>query len=206
MNQLVVRASFPSISMEYKEDWAERVEIGRPLVFDRIVLADRAAAINGKSWQRTQRTASEAFALPGSAHWWSTVRNSVIGLSGLKTPRGGNSNPVITYVSRQDWGRRMLIPEDHDRLVQELYVLRDTYGYEVNVVSMDKFSRIEQLHLAGRTTVWMALSFFFSPCLTVSVGIDHDGCAWKWSHLTCLDEANRPFYGHGILLPRRFRT
>ena len=47
----------------------------------------------------------------------------------------------------------MLIPEDHDKLVQELYVLRDTYGYEVNVVSMDKLSRIEQLHLAGRTTV-----------------------------------------------------
>ena len=54
----------------------------------------------------------------------------------------------------------MLIPEDHDQLVQELYVLRDTYGYDVNVVSMDKLSRIEQLHLAGRTTVWtIRLSF-----------------------------------------------
>ena len=95
-----------------------KVEIGRPLVFDRVIIADIAAAINGKSWQRTQRTASEPFALPGSAHWWSTIRNSVIGL---------------------------------------------TYGYEVNVVSMDKLSRIEQLHLSGRTTVWMALSLLFSP-------------------------------------------
>ena len=163
MNQLVVRASFPSIFMEYKHDWVERIEIGRPLVFDRVILADRAAAINGESWQRTQRTASEPFALPGSAHWWSTIRNSVIGLSGLKTPRGGNSNPVITYISRQDWGRRMLIPEDHDKLVQELYVLGDAHEYEVNVVSMDKLSRIEQLHLAGRTTVWMALSLLFHP-------------------------------------------
>ena len=67
---------------------------------------------------------------------------------------------MITYILRQDWGRRMLIPEDHDQLVQELYVLRDTYGYDVNVVSMDKLSRIEQLHLAGRTTVWtIRLSF-----------------------------------------------
>ena len=153
MNQLVVRTSFPSILMEFKHDWADRKGMGRPIVFDRVVLADRASAIFGGSWQRTQRTASEAFALPGSAHWWSTIRNSVTGLSGLKTPRGGNSNPVITYISRQDWGRRMLIPEDHAKLVEELYVLRDTYGYEVNVVSMDKLSRMEQLHLAGRTTV-----------------------------------------------------
>jgi hypothetical protein len=62
-----------------------------------------------------------------------------------------------------DWGRRMLIPEDHDKLVQELYVLRDTYGYEVNVVSMDKLSRMEQLHLAGRTTVWIVCLFLFRP-------------------------------------------
>lgn len=157
MNQLVVRTSFPSILMEYKDDWADRMSTGRPTVFDRVVLADRASAINGVSWQRTQRTASEAFALPGSAHWWSAVRNSVVGLSGLVTPRGGNSNPVITYISRQDWGRRMLIPEDHEKLVEELYVLRDTYGYEVNVVSMDKLSRMEQLHLAGRSTIMMGV-------------------------------------------------
>ena len=160
MNQLVLRTSFPSILMEFKDDWTDRRGMGRPIVFDRVILADRAAAINGVSWQRTQRTASEAFALPGSAHWWSTIRNSVIGLSGLDTPRGGNSNPVITYISRQAWGRRMLIPEDHEKLVEELYVLRDTHGYEVNVVSMDKLSRMEQLHLAGRTTVWIVPLLF----------------------------------------------
>lgn len=191
--------------MEFKDDWNDRMGMGKPVVFDRVVIADRAAAINGLSWQRTQRTASEAFALPGSAHWWSTVRNSVTGLSGLTTPRGGNSNPVITYISRQDWGRRMLIPEHHEKLVEELYVLRDTYGYEVNIVSMDKLSRMEQLHLAGRTTVWMVLSpVSGSPHLKVVVGTDHDGCTWKWSHLTCLDETHRPLYSHGILLSPRF--
>ena len=47
----------------------------------------------------------------------------------------------------------MLIKEDHERLIEELYALHDRYGYEVNVVSMDKLSRIEQLNLAARTTV-----------------------------------------------------
>jgi hypothetical protein len=67
--------------------------------------------------------------------------------------RGTTDKPVITYISRQDWGRRMLIREDHEKLVEELYNLRDNYGYEVNVVSMDKLSRVEQLQLAARTTV-----------------------------------------------------
>lgn len=129
--------------------------MGVPFVFDRVLFADRAAAINGANWLRTQRTASEAFALPGSPNWWSTFRNNVIEYTGLNasTGAGTRGRPVITYISRQGWGRRMLIQKDHDKLVEELYKLRDQYGYEVNVVSMDKLSRVEQLRLAGRTTV-----------------------------------------------------
>jgi hypothetical protein len=40
--------------------------------------------------------------------------------------------PVITYVSRQDWGRRMLIKEDHEGLVTELKKLEEKYGWEVS--------------------------------------------------------------------------
>ncbi|KAF8273430.1 hypothetical protein EI94DRAFT_1715877 [Lactarius quietus] len=126
--------------------------MGVPFVFDRVLFADRAAAINGANWLRTQRTASEAFALPGSPNWWSTFRNNVI-----DTGAGTRGRPVITYISRQEWGRRMLIQQDHDKLVEELYKLRDQYGYEVNVVSMDKLSRVEQLRLAGRTTIMMGV-------------------------------------------------
>ncbi|KAJ8516777.1 hypothetical protein ONZ45_g5928 [Pleurotus djamor] len=68
-----------------------------------------------------------------------------------------SATPVITYISRQTWGRRMLIPADHDKLVKELYKLRDQYGYEVNVVSMEKLSRSEQITLAARTTIMMGV-------------------------------------------------
>jgi hypothetical protein len=61
--------------------------------------------------------------------------------------------PVISYLSRQEWGRRMLIQEDHDRLVEELYELERKYGWEVNVVSMERLTRDEQIRLAARTTV-----------------------------------------------------
>jgi hypothetical protein len=192
MNEFITRAAFPSLTMEFSHDWEARNAftiayhekdntttdfrhtpgdgIGRPLVFDRVVLADRAAAMHGYNFLRTQRTASAPFALPGSVHWWSVVRGNIMRYVGVGDRDA--DRPVITYISRcilllqtlehdrcwflrrrQDWGRRMLIPEDHDRLVQELYKLRDERGYEVNVVSMDKLSRIDQLILAGRTTV-----------------------------------------------------
>lgn len=42
--------------------------------------------------------------------------------------------PVITYVSRQDWGRRMLLKKDHEELVKELHALEKKYGWEVSSV------------------------------------------------------------------------
>ncbi|KAF9230729.1 hypothetical protein BU15DRAFT_91056 [Melanogaster broomeanus] len=159
MNQWVLRSSFPSLTAEYSADWQDRAEMGRPVMLDRVILSDRAAAMTGNHFIQTERTASEAFELPGSVHWWSTIRSEVIKFSGLDGQIGGGiaHNPVITYVSRQEWGRRMLIQEDHENLVKELYKLRDNYGYEVNVVSMDKLSRVEQFQLSARTTIMMGI-------------------------------------------------
>jgi hypothetical protein len=163
MNQWVLRSAFPSMGLEFSADWDDRAATGRLFVFDHVILADRSAAMNGFNFMRTQRTASEPFALPGSVHWWNTIRNNVVQASGLSgdTGQGTTSNPVITYVSRQEWGRRMLNKQDHEKLVAELYKLRDNYGYEVNIVSMDKLSQKEQFRLAARTTA----SFHFAYVL-----------------------------------------
>ncbi len=64
-----------------------------------------------------------------------------------------SATPVITYISRQEWQRRKLNPDDHRALVKALDDLHRRYGYEVNVVEMDKLSQREQLSLAARTTV-----------------------------------------------------
>ncbi|KZT19009.1 hypothetical protein NEOLEDRAFT_1142654 [Neolentinus lepideus HHB14362 ss-1] len=157
MNEWVTRAAFPSISFEFSQDWHERAAMGRPWVLERVLLADRSAAMKSYNYLRTQRTASVPFALPGSPHWWATIRHSVVLFSGFRPEMQEKDKYVITYISRQEWGRRMLIQRDHERLVEELYKLRDTYGYEVNVVSTEKLSRVEQLQLAGRTTIMMGV-------------------------------------------------
>ncbi|KAH0829221.1 hypothetical protein J3R83DRAFT_2785 [Lanmaoa asiatica] len=122
MNQWVLRSAFPSATAEYSTDWQDRAEMGRPVILDRVIFSDRAAAMKGLD---------EGF--------------------------DEGSKPVITYVSRQEWGRRKLIQEDHEKLVKELYKLRDQHGVEVNVVSMDKLSHAEQLRLAARTTIMMGV-------------------------------------------------
>jgi hypothetical protein len=155
MNQWIIRSSFPSVIMEFKDDWRDRADMGRPFVFDRVVVTDRSAAMFAFNFARFQRTASSPFGLPGSVNWWMTVRNNAIQFAGLTPNTGGGttSTPVITYISRQEWGRRMLIKEDHEKLVSELYKLRDMYGYEINIVAAEKMTRREQIELAARTTV-----------------------------------------------------
>ena len=153
MNQWVLRSTFPSATAEYSADWQDRAEIGRPMILDRVIFTDRSATMMGEHFLSTGRTASEAFALPGKAHWWNLVRSAVTKFGGFDEDAEAGSKPVITYISRQEWPRRRLRQKDHEKLVTELYKLRDNYGVEVNIVSMDQLTHAEQFKLAARTTV-----------------------------------------------------
>lgn len=164
MNEWVLRSSFPSITMEFIDDWRDRAEMGKAFVYERVVVADRSAAMLSENFLRFQRSAASAFTIPASPSWWSPIRDNVVSFAGLdltaeNAKNATNATTVITYISRQSWGRRMLIPADHEKLVQELYKLRDKYGYEVNVVNPEKMSRVEQLQLAARTTVRLSCMY-----------------------------------------------
>lgn len=226
MNSFLMRAIFPSISFEYSNDWNDRIDTERPFKYDRVVIADRAAAFRGPEFAKTWRTASEAATLGGSRYWWAPVRRNLLEFVGSgtkgkeeinladygvgieeydseeygakevsvldgddakdepiaprgqakkappakKAVRGGDkrgqpgqrggaqkergestskpwtpSTPVITYVSRQDWGRRMLRKKDHEVLVKELENLEKKYGWEV--------SNPSGVHLTSRSTL-----------------------------------------------------
>ncbi|KAF9013356.1 hypothetical protein BDQ17DRAFT_1404874 [Cyathus striatus] len=150
MNEWVVRSSFPGVTMEFVDDWRDRIEMGSAFVFDRVLVADRSAAM---------AYSSTSNGLAGSVNWWMPIRNNVVMMAGMEPQVGGGttSTPVITYISRQEWGRRMLIQKDHEKLVEQLYKLRDEYGYEVNIVVAEHMSRVEQIRLAARTTIMMGV-------------------------------------------------
>lgn len=60
--------------------------------------------------------------------------------------------PVVTYISRQDTGRR-LTDESHLSLVEALKELEREGICEVNIPQMEKLNVKQQLEMMGRTTV-----------------------------------------------------
>lgn len=121
MNQWVNRGAFPGMAIETAEDWEDREAMQTVFVLERVVLADRASACEGEPFKKTWRTASNAFLLPGNANWWLPLRRRVLEFTGVPERYIVGPDPgmevepyVITYVSRQTWKRRKLIPEDHE--------------------------------------------------------------------------------------------
>ncbi len=137
MNTFLLKTIFPSMAYEFGQEFRDRAAASKVNVYDRIVFADRAAALRGPQFAHTWRTAAEAFTLAGSPYWWSPVRRNLLdyvgGLPESVLAAGDLGTPVITYVSRQEWGRRMLKKEDHEVLVKALRGLKKKYGYEVGV-------------------------------------------------------------------------
>lgn len=160
------------MAFEFRETWMDRNLSGRPFILDRVVLGDRIAAEISPQWNKLYKYAAPAFELPGSGmNFWGPVRRALVQFIGMdkllsdstsKESIQERKKTVITYVSRQGWGRRTLREEDHNQLVKALRGLERRYGYEVNIVTMDQMSRQEQLILAARTTV--RSSFIHCSC------------------------------------------
>ncbi|KAK7008236.1 hypothetical protein R3P38DRAFT_3403195 [Favolaschia claudopus] len=83
-------------------------------------------------------------------------RNQVVlggGSSELPTPR----SIVITYISRQSAGGRMLTRISHEELVSALEELAERKGWEFNVVQAEFLTHDEQLKLMARTTILLGV-------------------------------------------------
>ncbi|KAI0266733.1 hypothetical protein BC834DRAFT_873254 [Gloeopeniophorella convolvens] len=102
MNFFFLRAAWPSLAVETRPDWQDRVlatalRAGKPNSrawwFDTVLLADRSAAFRGpECGERTQRTAAEA--IKGVVEragrtgflergWWESVRHEVLRFAGV---------------------------------------------------------------------------------------------------------------------------
>ncbi|KAG8871795.1 hypothetical protein FRB97_008280 [Tulasnella sp. 331] len=165
MNQYVFHTAFPSTPLELNNTWNDRSEAARAFILDRLVLGDRIAAARGEDKDGWGTMLSQVEKIGGATKWWwEPVRKNVVGEALMlmtKQMRDEEEEKergvVITYVSRQGWGRRMLKEEDHERLVAGLRGLGQKYGWEVNVVKMEDLKRQEQIALAARTTILMGV-------------------------------------------------
>ncbi len=177
MNQWVIRGAFPGMGMEFERDWADRAAMLTPFVFpphgarrprgggrrrelqvdlaarQQCVCAEGEPELVGASAEECPPVQRIVERLDRPSPPANVMELTASDASGKGKEMALGDKMVITYISRQGWGRRMLRQADHEKLVEELYKLRERYGYEVNVVNPEKLSRAEQLILAGRTTV-----------------------------------------------------
>jgi hypothetical protein len=70
----------------------------------------------------------------------------------ISPPQAVSSAPIVTYVSRQGTGRR-LIEKDHQDLVATLRELEKEGICEFKIARMERMSLRDQVELASRTTV-----------------------------------------------------
>ncbi|KAG8942687.1 hypothetical protein FRC03_002932 [Tulasnella sp. 419] len=155
LDQYVVRSAFPSVAIEYEDDWLDRSATLRPFKYDRVVLADRAAAARCCGGDSAARYGTPVLTLPASQHWWAPIRNAVMDFSRLDRSKPAD-RPVITYISRQKTGHRMLKPADHEKLVKALRKL-EKKGYEVIIANMESMTKEEQMRLTGRSNIIMGV-------------------------------------------------
>ncbi|KAK0451216.1 uncharacterized protein EV420DRAFT_1561523 [Desarmillaria tabescens] len=181
-NAYVLRAAFPSLTIEDKQDWEDRIAATSGLSVDRawhfplVLLTDRSASHRGVlCGTHTQRIASEAWEYMREQSrlmgikvggWWEPIRASVLKFSGLDVVRqDGDDLPmpdkvVITYISRQGTSRRRLTDEAHDSLVtalEELVEKKKDEGWELNVMQAERMSKDAQVHAAARTTILLGV-------------------------------------------------
>lgn len=96
--------------------------------------------------------------------FWEPVRKSLVGnLLGYvpmldargvvySPPQAASTRPLVTYISRQGGGRRLL-EQDHQGLVKALTELESEGICEVNVVVMEQLSLRDQINQVARSTV-----------------------------------------------------
>ncbi|KAF8632790.1 hypothetical protein AX15_001689, partial [Amanita polypyramis BW_CC] len=167
VNGPLMRAAFPSATLEESDYWSDLKGLGSTVVFDRLMIVSRAAAHlhpNSGVWYKMIAGSMEVNATKG---FWEPVRQSLIkGLLGhipTVNKRGAvlsheedNGPPLVTYVSRQGGGRR-LGQEHHEGLISALKALEEEGVIRLHVARMELMTIHEQVELAAKTTIMIGV-------------------------------------------------
>ncbi|KAH6917882.1 hypothetical protein BKA70DRAFT_1245623, partial [Coprinopsis sp. MPI-PUGE-AT-0042] len=142
LHPYLIKAAFPSITLQYYEDWDDYYKMGVPFVFERLLIADRKSA--SASLQPGQPI--------NSPFWWEPVRRTLALYFDRLTEEAQDAHPteqgifhwrggpkkVITYIDNQNEagvGKDILVPTDYELLMRALRKLARDQGYEFHIVS-----------------------------------------------------------------------
>ncbi len=163
-----LKAAYPSLAgAQFEEDFKDFIDIGIPVVLDRVVVSDRGAARHSGLQPGMPAWSPPFTALRTSEDWFEPVRRPLAQLvlgedesavsDSTTTPSAGTH--AVTYLSRQgsaDGGR--LLASDHEALSEGLQNLART-GVKVYTVD-ESASWTERMSALAQSTVSLP------PCIS----------------------------------------
>ncbi|KAF7350300.1 hypothetical protein MVEN_01334100 [Mycena venus] len=152
----LMRAAFPGAAIEQAGYWNDLKKVGTTVVFERVMLVNRSAAHKHPFGGVWYKMIAGTMNVTAPHDFWAPVRDSlwqnVLAPSFLPTIYDSSRLPLVTYVSRQGSGRR-LVAADHDALVAALKALEAEGVCEVQVAAMERITMKEQIELVARTRI-----------------------------------------------------
>ncbi|KAI0287548.1 hypothetical protein BC826DRAFT_1108391 [Russula brevipes] len=150
-----LKAAYPSLAgAEFAEDFEDFADIGIPVLFDRVVVADRGAARRGGSPRHTL-WAAPFTSLRASEDWFDATRQTLAQYF-FGEDESAVGMPTVTYLSRQDGpeGER-LRAADHTALLDALPSLTRS-GIRVYVLD-ESASWSERMRALAQSTIVLSV-------------------------------------------------
>ncbi|KAF9071795.1 hypothetical protein BDP27DRAFT_1446016 [Rhodocollybia butyracea] len=162
INGLLLRAIHPSVSVETSDQWNDFIRLDRTVIFKRVAIVNRGAAHRHPDSARYNKMIAPAMGLDTPSTYWKPLQakltQNLLGKPSDShiTQETAKSKPVVTYISRQKTGRR-LVDKDHEALIRSLSELQDEGFCEVEIPVMENMSVKEQIELVSRSTIMLGV-------------------------------------------------
>ncbi|KAJ6537765.1 hypothetical protein B0H19DRAFT_1180847 [Mycena capillaripes] len=156
----LMRAIFPKAAIEPAGYWEDLRQLGT-VVFDRVMLVNRAAAQTHPFARAWSNMLGGAMNVTAPAHFWAPVRSSLWEMMlplhlnpdvGPSSAGKSRQQPLVTYISRQAYDRR-LVQADHEALIVALRALEGSGICEVRVAVIEEMTLREQVELVVESTI-----------------------------------------------------
>ncbi|KAF8157138.1 hypothetical protein B0H34DRAFT_657522 [Crassisporium funariophilum] len=162
VNGPLMRAAFPSSSIERLDLWEDMLKLNQTFVFERAMIVSRVAAHKNPLASKWFKMISSTMNATAPEHFWEPLRRRLVRNTVGYLPVPNNAGaivtppksvlPIVTYVSRQGGGRR-LAREANESLIKAMKGLEAEGICEFNVAMMEKLPFSKQVETVARSTI-----------------------------------------------------
>ncbi|KAF8908529.1 hypothetical protein CPB84DRAFT_1744161 [Gymnopilus junonius] len=166
VNGPLMRAAFPTASIERGDHWQDFIALNQTFVFERAMIVSRTGAHQSPLAGLWGKMVSSTMNVTVPDRFWEPLRlrlvKNTVGYFPVLDDTGAvltghkSSAPIVTYVSRQRTGRR-LTEDDHQGLIKSLLELEADGLIELNIAVMETMTFSKQIETVARSTIMVGV-------------------------------------------------